>query len=517
MGQRVAVIGAGVGGLTTALALARDGHRVTVLERDPLLPTADAEEAFRAERRGAPQVHQTHGFLARIQVLLRDRFPDVFADLLAAGGTTMPAAAALGDPQPGDEDLKVLIIRRTTLEWVIRKAAVAEPGVEIRTGVVVEGLDVQPAGAGVDLPVVRGMRLAGGEIVPAELVVAANGRRGPVPAWLAEHGIDVDETIVESGLMYLSRWYHRPAAELPADPKLGGDLGFVKYLAVPGDGDTLSVTLAVRTADAELRAALSDPDRFDHACRVLPGPDLFFTPGTTMEPIGGVRPMAGLLNRLRPFLDGGDRPVVLGFAAVGDSHTCTNPLYGRGCSLAVVMATELADALAEHPDDPEARALAYERACQREVEPWYHSSVQMDAMGADPAGFGGTRRPTEAGAEGAGPGDADDGRSAAAKGMTAVFAAAATDPVIGRGVSRMMNLLTTPADLMADGPFLARVAEIMADPDQIEIPPRLGPSRTDLLDALAGIGAPTRPLEPTDENAAETASETDTDRAGASA
>jgi 2-polyprenyl-6-methoxyphenol hydroxylase-like FAD-dependent oxidoreductase len=515
MGQQVVVIGAGVGGLTTALALARDGHRVTVLERDPLPPTADAEEAFRAERRGAPQVHQTHGFLARIQVLLRDRFPDVFADLLAAGGTTMPATAALGDPQPGDEDLKVLIIRRTTLEWVIRKAAVAEPGVEVRTGVVVEGLDVQAAGTGTDLPVVRGVRLADGEIVPADLVVAANGRRGPVPAWLAEHGVDVDETIVESGLMYLSRWYHRPAAELPADPKLGGDLGFVKYLAVPGDGDTLSVTLAVRTADAELRAALSDPDRFDHACRVLPGPDLFFTPGTAMEPIGGVRPMAGLLNRLRPFLDGDGRPVVLGFAAVGDSHTCTNPLYGRGCSLAVVMATELADALAEHPDDPEARTIAYERACQREVEPWFHSSVQMDAMGADPAGFG-TRRPADGGPEGSGPGDSGDERSAAAKGLTAVFAAAATDPIIGRGVSRMMNLLSTPADLMADAPFLARVAEIMADPDQIEIPPRVGPSRTDLLDALAGVGGPTRPLPPADEHP-ETAADTGTDRAGASA
>src|SRR3954451_4324832 len=73
--ERIVVVGGGVGGLTTALALGRAGHPVTLLERDPLPATADAEEAFVAERRGAPQVHQTHGFLARLQVELRKHFP----------------------------------------------------------------------------------------------------------------------------------------------------------------------------------------------------------------------------------------------------------------------------------------------------------------------------------------------------------------------------------------------------------------------------------------------------------
>ena len=88
---------------------------------------------------------------------------------------------------------------------------------------------------------------------------------------------------------------------------------------------------------------------------MLEGPSRFFAAGP-LEPIGGVRPMAGLLNRTRRFLDDDGAPRVLGLHAVGDSHTCTNPLYGRGCSLALVQALRLADALAAHGDDAAARA-----------------------------------------------------------------------------------------------------------------------------------------------------------------
>jgi 2-polyprenyl-6-methoxyphenol hydroxylase-like FAD-dependent oxidoreductase len=473
MPERVVIIGGGVGGLTAALAFGRAGHPVTVLERDPLPPTADAEEAFFAERRGAPQVHQTHGFLARLQVLLRERFPDVLADLLAAGGSTLPMTRHLGEPEPGDEDLQVIITRRTTLEWVIRKAAIAQAGVEIRTGTGVAGLMAAPPAAD-GTPVVAGVRLEDGTELSADLVIAATGRRGDVPGWLGQLGVDVAETVHESGLMYLTRWYRTPAVEVPHDAKLGGDLGFVKFLGIPGDGGTLSVTLAVRTADTDLRLALSDADRFDRACQLLPGPDLFFADGP-MEPIGGVRPMTGLLNRLRRFLDEDGRPTVHGFHAIGDAHTTTNPLYGRGCSLAAVQAALLLDAATAHPGDPAARSVAYESACAREVEPWFDASVQMDRMGADPSGRGGF-----------GGGGSDD---PAARGIAAVFAASATDPILGRALARFMNLLTTPAELMGDGAVLARMAEVMADPDTYPTPKQEGPSRADLLESLAASSA----------------------------
>jgi 2-polyprenyl-6-methoxyphenol hydroxylase-like FAD-dependent oxidoreductase len=389
----------------------------------------------------------------------------VLEALLAAGCVTAPARANLGEPRPGDEDLAVLIVRRTTLEWVLREAALAQPGVEMRAGQGVTGLLLAPE----DPPRVAGVHLADGGTLEADIVVDASGRRSAMPAWLREAGIDVAEQEHESGLMYLTRWYRVPAdVDVPLDEKLGGDLGHLKFLGVPGDGRTLSITLAVRTRDAELRAALSDPDGFERACLLLQGPARFFAAGP-LEPIGGVRPMTGLLNRTRRFVDVDGRPVVTGFHAVGDSHTCTNPLYGRGCALALVQAIRVAEAIGAHPHDPADRAVRYETACRDEIVPWYHQSVEMDVAGSDPGTDEGERPPNP---------------------MAHVFVAAETDPVIGRGLTRLMNLLATPAELAADAEFGRRVAEILADPTAYPVPPRIGPTRADLLAGAAGAVHP---------------------------
>ena len=156
--------------------------------------------------------------------------------------------------------------------------------------------------------------------------------------------------------------------------------------------------------------------------------------------------MSGLINRVRRFVDGGGRPTVLGFHAVGDAHTCTNPLYGRGCSLALVQAVLLAEALADHPGDAVERRSPTRRAAPARWTPWFEASVQMDRWAPTPgaASAAAARR--------------------AAKAMAAVFVAAATDPIIGRAWPA-----PEPA-LLARGPdgrrcFLARMAEVMADPE----------------------------------------------------
>ena len=77
--MRITVVGGGVAGLSSALTLARQGHHITVLERDDTPMPASADAAFDWDRRGAPQVRHSHAFLARLRNMLRDHHPDVLA------------------------------------------------------------------------------------------------------------------------------------------------------------------------------------------------------------------------------------------------------------------------------------------------------------------------------------------------------------------------------------------------------------------------------------------------------
>ena len=188
------IIGGGVGGLTAALAFGRAGHQVTRARARPA--AADGRRRGGVRRRaprrpaGAPDPR-----LPRPPPgLLRDRFPDVLDALLAAGGSTLPMTRNLGEPQPGDEDLQVIIVRRTTLEWVLRKAALAQPDVEVRTDQAVDRPRGRPAGRRRHA---RRRRACGSTTAPtvdADVVVASTGRRGDVPGWLGELGVDVPET-----------------------------------------------------------------------------------------------------------------------------------------------------------------------------------------------------------------------------------------------------------------------------------------------------------------------------------
>jgi len=476
---RIVVVGAGVGGLATALALGRSGHDVIVVERDdtPMPETADA--AFEWDRRGAPQVRHSHALLARLRNLLVEQHPDVHAALLEAGATEMrfgddlPPGMEGFVREPGDNELVMIAARRTTFEWVLRRAVADSPHVEIRTGDAVVGL----TGAG---GVVDGVTLAGGTTIDADLVVLASGRRGTIDEWVtAIGGTTIDEEIDDTGIVYLSRFYRlRDDADRPPRSGLiGGDLGYLKFGVFIGDSRTFSITLAVPDNDPELRKLLSDPDRFDDAARLL-APAAAWLDGRAEPITPDVHVMAGLVNRWRELVPNGE-PAALGLVGVGDAVLCTNPLYGRGCSTAFWSAHLLADAIAAHGVDKRALTLAYDAALRDTLLPWYKSSVMQDTE---------AKRVAAAILAGEDPdGDTTDPRTF----MRAVFReglapAMRSDPIVLRAVVRSLNLMASPDALTEDADVGARVLAAYEARHEREPEPPLGPtSRSDFLDGLA--------------------------------
>jgi flavin-dependent dehydrogenase len=489
----IVVIGAGVAGLGTALCASRSGHRVVLVERDDTPLPPDAHGAFDWDRKGAPQVRHSHAFLARLRNLLRDRHPDVLEALFAAGATELDFIEMLPEGmdrtrRPGDEDLVALSCRRTTFEWVLRRIVLADPAVTLHHGVAVQGLVVDRDGP---VPLVSGVALADGTQLDAHVVVAAGGRRADVPGMLAPHAVTIPEEVEDTGIIYLSRFFRlRDGAEYPVQVgPIGGDLGYLKYGVFPGDNRTFSVTLAVGTRDAELRRRLLEPSAFLRAAAALPATAPYVEPDRG-EPITGVEVMGGLINRRRRFLDPDGAPLVWGLHAVGDAHTATNPLYGRGCSLAVLQAQLLVDALDEHGADHDARARAYETATRAEVTPWYRAAVAQDrlnreAAAADGAGNGaengGPAGPTGDGTAGGVTVTAEFARSLLRDGL---FPAMRVDPVVLRAFLRMFNLLEPPDSLMTNGEVIGRVLAVYQERDSRPPEPPLGPERPELLAAI---------------------------------
>lgn len=473
----IVIIGAGVAGLSSALTLSRTGHDVTMIERDATPLPTDPHGAFDWDRRGAPQVRHSHAFLARLRNALRDRYPDVLAALFAAGATEMDFIAMLPDGMdrtrlPGDDDLVALACRRTTFEWVLRRTVLAEPSVTLLDGHAVEQLtwaDATP-------PRVTGVVLDDGRELAADLVVAAGGRRCDVPHLLEPLGVDLAERTEDTGIIYFSRFFRlTDDSDWPAQTgPIGGDLGYVKYGVFQGDNRTFSITFAVGTHDAELRRIVLDPDRFVALAAGIPA-TASYVDGRS-EPITDVFVMARLLNRRRRFTDADGAPKAVGISAVGDSHTCTNPLYGRGCSLAFVQSELLAESLAEFPDDPIARARRYEQRSTEEILPWYKAAVAQDAANRADA--------DRADAVSSDPAPAADPNPMRAMMRDGLLPAMRTDPVVLRAFLRMFNLLEPPDSLMKDWDVIGRVMAVYQDRDQRPPEPSLGPDRSQMLAAI---------------------------------
>jgi len=492
--QHIVVIGGSVAGLGVGLALTRDGHRVTVLEGDPSpMPESHVEAFERWERRGSPQTHHSHALLARLRNLIRDHAPGLLERLLACGAEELPFSEMARRLVPGaallpdDMEIVLLACRRATFEWVLRRHVLDTGLVDFRDGVRVTGLGAEPGAP----PRVTGVRMAvrgGGEQrLDADFVVDASGRRSRLPSWLETIGCaPIRQASEPCGIFYTSRFYRlRDGVAPPAldGPILGEDLGYMKIGLFPGDARIFSITLAASPDDDALRAVLRRP-AFEAAARALPRVADWVDPAVS-EPISGIHAMANL-NDTRRFLVEDGEPCVTGLAAVGDSLIHTNPITGRGCSLAWVGAFALARALKAQPDDARGQVLAYDAAIEREVVPWYEMQLQQDRdaievgraqrRGEDPFRVlraDGTNDPRAF------------MRSVVREGL---IPALRSDTIVLRRFMRLMNLLDPPADLLRDPAFFARIVDCYQQRHARE-PAVEGPRRSEMLDVLARAAA----------------------------
>ena len=126
---RVIVIGAGIAGLSSALAMQANGFEVDVLERDPAPPDRfDPTEISAWRRRGAPQVPHPHFLMGGLRNLIYAHHPKLVDALLEAGvwelpfiDTLHPVARSNYRARPGDAQLTAFVSRRSTLETVMRR------------------------------------------------------------------------------------------------------------------------------------------------------------------------------------------------------------------------------------------------------------------------------------------------------------------------------------------------------------------------------------------------------------
>ncbi|SDT26131.1 Dehydrogenase (flavoprotein) [Friedmanniella luteola] len=324
------VVGASFAGLLAAAAAARGGGQVTVLERDELPDTA-------GPRRGVAQGRQPHVLLHRGLLEASGLLPGLPEDLVAAGAVrvdcgTLPWCGPLGWQPTSTRSYDVLSLTRPLLEHVVRARVAALPGVALRRGSRVRGLE----GDGD-----RGWRvlLGSGDAVPGELVVDASGRGSRMPVWLAAAGHPVEEPeTVDAALGYASRLYRTPDRRpLPT--------GVVVQPTpdVPRGGLGLPVENGGWVVLANGYGA-HRPDR---------GTDLVDFFGTLRDPVlaelvVGLEPAGELTvhrqtgNRRHGYGRRRDWPD--GLLVVGDALCAFNPLYGQGITVAAIQAGLLADA-----------------------------------------------------------------------------------------------------------------------------------------------------------------------------
>ena len=340
--KQAVVIGAGMGGLAAAKAVAPHFEKVTVFDRDAL-PDAPAP------RLGTPQARHTHGLLAGGCRALELLFPGIEFDLVEAGAVRMRVRRDTRFEIPGfdpfpqrDLGFDQFGLSRPALERVCRRRLECEPNIEFRPRTRVTELTASPHSgsvAGVRFEDTRGRpgRLA------ADLVVDASGRASPTLHFL--DAIDsAKPAAIEIGIdqAYATAVFETPE-DAPTDwrfvvhaptPPGSSRLGII----MPMEGRRWSVSLCVNHGETPP----GDIDGFMAFAKSLRMPTIYNAIRGAKH-VGDVARF-GMPCSVRRAFDRLDR-FPRGLVPLGDSVCRFPPVQGQGMSVAAQEAHVLASLL----------------------------------------------------------------------------------------------------------------------------------------------------------------------------
>jgi 2-polyprenyl-6-methoxyphenol hydroxylase-like FAD-dependent oxidoreductase len=463
----ILIIGSGLGGLSAATMLARDGHQVTVLERDPAAPppVERAAEAWDGwSRRGVHQFQLPHFMLPRWWALVQAEIPDLEPALTKAGALRYNTIANLppamrGPRMDGDDRFDTVTARRPVLETAMAAVA-SSAGVTIRRGVAVTGFttDGRPG-----TPRITGVLTDRGPAIHADLVVDTSGRRSALGSWLTAVGARAPFVErADSGFVYYGRRFRGVRPETLGPLLQNHDS--LTVLTLPADQGTWSVVLTAGSRDKAMRE-LRDPAVWDAVVARYP----LTAHWADGSPAPGVDVFAGMEDRrTRLIVDG--EPVATGVLAVADAWACTNPSLGRGAAMAVLHARLVRDLLRHNdPGDHDKLVRRFDQLTTEIADPLFESTRWYDRhrLAEIDADIAGSPYRT-----------ADRGWIA----TKALFAAALTDPELLRAYSSVAAFLATGPEVFARPGVAARAMALGGGAPQYPLP---GPSRAELLAAIS--------------------------------
>lgn len=349
--MKTLIVGSGPTGLLLGTALARRGHQVTSVDRDP------GPQGNAWARRGVMQFEHAHGFRPQVPMTLQAEWPEANDCWQSLGAQPVELSGTDG---PGQ--VMGMLSRRSTFERALRLAAQTEPGLTLRAGHV-DGLLV-------DGGRVSGARIDG-SVVEADLVVDASGRAGRLGRSRAQD--DHPELDGDCGLAYIDRTYRLRVGAEPG-PMVSPIAYFAEFdgyqcLVFLHESGHFSVVLVRPIADPALKA-LRFEAAFDAACRAIPALAEWTDPHRA-RPTSDVL-VGGALRNV--FHRQAGTP---GLVAVGDSVATTTPTRGRGIAMAYMQVTAL---LALLDDGAEFSTVAgpFGAWCDSHIEPWAADHIAID-------------------------------------------------------------------------------------------------------------------------------------------